>query len=348
MRIGFNVLPLQTGHKVRGIGLYTKNLLRELKKSREVQIVEFEDIDKLANVDLVHYPFFDLFFSSLPNKKKFPTVVTIHDVIPLVFSKYYPVGIKGWINLQLQKRALNNVKAIITDSVSAKEDIAKYLKVPPEKIYPVYLGVSDSFKIIRDELKLDILKQKYDLPETFALYIGNVNWNKNLSALAKACVNANTTLVLIGSGFEERENLDHPELKYFKDFLKEYESNPLIKILGYVGEDDLPLIINLSKMVLLPSFYEGFGLPILEAQACGVPVITSNVSSMPEVAGKGAILVDPSDEEEIEQAVKVLLVNSAKRAELIKKGLQNVARFSWKKTADETIKVYQFALKAQQ
>ncbi len=345
MKIGFNVLPLQTGHKVRGIGLYTKNLLSELKKSREVQIVEFEDIEKVENVDLVHYPFFDLFFKSLPNKKKFPTVVTIHDVIPLIFSKYYPVGVKGWISLHLQKRALGNVKAVITDSVSSKEDIFKYLRVPEEKMYPVYLGVSDSFKIIRDEQKLDMLKQKYNLPETFALYIGNVNWNKNLLALAKACVNANTALVLIGSGLEERENLGHPELRSFKAFLKEYENNPLVKILGYISEDDLPVIINLSKMVLLPSFYEGFGLPILEAQACGVPVITSNVSSMPEVAGKGAILVDPSDRKEVEQAIMILLTNSTRREQLIKKGLQNVARFSWRKTADETIKVYKFALK---
>ncbi|MDO8619187.1 MAG: glycosyltransferase family 1 protein [Candidatus Daviesbacteria bacterium] len=344
MKVGFNILPLKTGHNVRGVGTYTRNILDQLKELSDIEIIEFEDINKINDVDLVYYPFFDLFQHSLPIKKKFPTVVMIHDVIPLIFPQYYPAGVRGSINLLLQKLSLKNVKAIITNSQTSKNDIAKYLNVPLEKIYPVYLSIGDNFKVIKTQETLEKIKEKYNLPDEFALYIGSTNWNKNLLNLAKACVQASTNLVLIGAGFSQRDNLDHPELRPLKFFLKEFEGNKLIKILGFIEEDDLVSIINISNMLLLPSFYEGFGLPILEAQACGVPVITSSVSSVPEVAGEGALLVNPEKIDEIEKAIKILTKDNLKREYLIKKGFENVSKFSWEKTADETIRVFKLAL----
>ncbi len=344
MRIGFNIKPLKTGHKLRGIGSYTQNLLEQLRKRKDIEVVEFEDIDNVGNVDLVHYPFFDLFKRTLPNQKNIPMVVTIHDAIPLKFSQYYPMGFKGSINLLLQKRALQKASAVITDSYCSKVDINKYLKVDNDKIFTVYLGVSDEFKIIKDPRFLKQVAQKYHLPEKFVLFVGNVNWNKNLSNLANACDNFGVNLVLVGSGFNTRENLKHPELQSFSNFLKKYGNNPLIKITGFVEPEDLPKVINLASALALPSYYEGFGLPILEAQACKVPVITSNISSMPEVAGEGAILVDPGDVTQIEGAIKEVLNDEQKRVDLIERGLKNVAKFSWEKCAQNTTNVYKSVL----
>lgn len=340
MKVAFCSLPLTTGHNTRGIGVYTRNLLEAFKKYPEIQIQEFGDLSEVEGADIVHYPFFDLFASSLTVQKKISTVVTIHDVIPLVYSKHYPVGIKGSWNNFLQKRALKNISAIITDSQVSKKDIVKYLGVAEKKVQVVPLAPASHFQRIKDSKILDEVKNKYHLPEEFALYTGNVNWNKNLLNLTEAALRAGIDLVLIGKSFEEKENLDHPEMRSFKNFLDQYSGNPKVHILGFVQDEDLVAITNLATVLLLPSLVEGFGLPILEAQLCGVPVITSNISSMPEVAGQGALLVDPNSVESIAQAIIEIKDNKKAREYLIKEGLNNIQRFSWDNTAQETIKVY--------
>lgn len=343
MKVAFNSFPLQSEHQTRGIGSYTKNLLAELKKDPAIKIQEFSDLSEVRDVDLVHYPFFDLFQNSLPLRKNFPTVITIHDVTPLVFPDYYPSGLRGVLNLLLQKLALRSVKAIITDSVASKKDLTKYLDINPEIIFPVYLAASAGFKKINNQQMLDMVAKKYNLPQRYVLYFGNVNWNKNLNNLAAAAMLANIDLVLVGKSFGERNNLNHPELTSFIEFLKGFKDNPKVHIFDYLPEEDLVSLINLAKLVLLPSFYEGFGLPILEAQACGTPVITGNISSMPEVGGEGVLYVGPDDVNGISEAIKKIINDSGLKEDLVSKGFKNVNKFSWKRTAQETIKVYQYA-----
>lgn len=339
MKVAFCSLPLKTGHKTRGIGVYTRNLLEALKKQEGIQTQEFGNLAEVKSADIVHYPFFDLFQHSLPWQKPFPTVVTIHDVIPLVYSQHYPPGIRGSWNNFLQRRALQDVSAVITDSAASKKDIVQYLKVPGEKIHVVPLAPASHFQKINDDKILKRVKDKYNLPQEFALYTGNVNWNKNLLNLTEATLKADTNLVLVGKSFEERKNLDHPEMQSFKQFLHQYYNNPKVHILGFVEDEDLVAITNLAKVVMLPSFAEGFGLPILEAQICETPVITSSVSSMPEVAGKGALLVDSGSVEDIVEAFKK--IDDKKISDnLVKEGLENVKRFSWEITAKETAQVY--------
>lgn len=345
MKIGINIKALHSYSSYRGIGLYTKQLIEALKKYTNEEIFIIEENDSQIKLDVIHFPFFDLFFHTLPIFKKFPTVVTVHDVIPLVFPNHYPSGIRGNINNFLQKIALKSSKAIITDSESSKRDILNYLGVRRDKVHRVYLAPSDNFRQIKDKIILANLKRKYELPDKFILYVGDVNWNKNLINMADACVMAKADLVLVGSAFEKQENLIHPELKSFSEFLKNFSQNPRIHILGFVPDEDLVSIYNLASILLLPSFYEGFGLPILEAQACGIPVITSNVSSMPEVADQGALLVNPYKVSEITEAIKKIINQSYFREQLIKEGLINVKRFSWKKTAQETVKVYYHVLR---
>ena len=182
MRVAINTFPLKSGHKNRGTGYYTRYLLEYLKKNGSVEIEEFSKLSSLKDVDVVHYPWFDLYFHTLPIIKRFPTIVTIHDVIPLLFPKYYPVGWKGRINLSLQKLALGNCKFIITDSQSSKIDILKYLKVSEEKIIVIPLAADSIFRVLNNPQPLRI-KRKYNLPNQFLMYVGDANWSKNLSFL---------------------------------------------------------------------------------------------------------------------------------------------------------------------
>lgn len=346
MKVAFCSSPLQSGHKTRGIGSYTRNLLQFLQKREDVEIEEFTDINQIKHTDIVHYPFFDLFQRTLPLRKKFRTVVTIHDVTPLVFAEFYPSGIRGSLKNLWQKLALRNIGAVITDSRTSERDIVKYLGVKAEKVFGVYLAASEVFHPIKDLPKLRSVKHKFRLPDRFVVYVGSVNWNKNLLNLTEGALRAGVEIVFMGGDFKNRTELDHPEKRSFREFLQRYSNNPKVHILGFVSEDDLIKVLSLAECLLLPSFYEGFGLPILEAQSCGVPVVTGDVSSMPEVAGRGALLVDPYNPAGISQAIREVSENKMLRRKLTDLGFENVKKFSWEKTAEETVKVYQQVMAA--
>lgn len=333
-----------TGHSGRGVGVYGDELLKAIdaiKESDVIEVVEFSEIDELKEIDLVHFLTFDLFQKSLPSNLALPFVVTVHDVTPLVFSKHYPSGIRGKFNLYFQKKALKKASKIITVSEASKKDIVRYLGIKEDKVAIVYSGISKEFKEIKEKEKLEGVKKKYNLPGQFAFYSGNVNWNKNILNMAEATLDAGLDLVIVGKSFTNRNHLDHPELKSFKSFLDKYDGNSKIHILGFVPTKEMVSILNLASVALFVSFYEGFGFPILEAQKCGVPVITSNTSSMPEVGGKGALFIDPEKVNEIKDAIRLIMNDEKLRAELIKKGFENSNRFSWEKCARETIAVYQ-------
>ncbi len=232
MKIAINIFPLQSGHKNRGIGYYTRNLVDNLKKDSTIDVQEFLKLNEIKEADLVHYPWFDFFFHTLPIKKPFPTAVTIHDVIPLKFREQYPVGLRGKVNFFLQKLALRSCRFIITDSKTSKDDIVKYLKVPADKIRVIPLAADPKFRVLNDA-KLIQTKRKYHLPDQFLLYVGDANWVKNLPFLVKGFNEIikspdfdNVRLVLVGGVFLKNvENMDHPELESLKQvnrMIKEY------------------------------------------------------------------------------------------------------------------------------
>ncbi|PJE68881.1 hypothetical protein COU96_02790, partial [Candidatus Shapirobacteria bacterium CG10_big_fil_rev_8_21_14_0_10_38_14] len=186
--------------------------------------------------DIVHYPYFDLFWLTLPIKKPKPTVVTIHDVIPLVFPQHFPLGIKGKIKFKIQKFSLKGVKAVITDSKNSKKDIANWLAYPKEKIYVIPLAPGKEFRPITNRQSLVATKQKYQLPDTFVLYVGDVNYNKNIPGLIKAFDKLKTPfknlkLVLVGKAFEEQSLKETEEIL---QLIKALNLNNQIKILGWV------------------------------------------------------------------------------------------------------------------
>lgn len=337
MKIGF--YSTQDKYKVWGVGVYAKNLLAALHKIPNTSIQEFSNISEISDADVVHYPYFEFFRKSMPYRIKFPIVVTLHDITPLLFPKHYPPGVYGTVMAFLQKIVLRRVDAVITDSDSSKHDIEHLLGVAPEKIFRVYLASDPGFMVIHDNARLRETVRKYKLQDKFLIYVGNINWNKNIYSIAQASVALGLDLYLIGKNFNQRDNLDHAELASFKAFLQKFGNNPLIHMPGFIPQEDLVSIMNLGTCLMMPSYYEGFALPILEAQACNLPVVTSNVSSMPEVAGKGAILVDPEDLKQIISAVRSLQNPNFKR-KLVHDGAENVKRFSWKKCAEETLAVY--------
>lgn len=330
-------------HRVRGAGFYVNNLISSLRKyfpQNEYLLIERgQKFPK--NTDLAHYPYFEPFFLTLPWRQPVKTVVTVHDLTPLVFPDQFPKGLKGEIKWQRQKLVLKNAAAIIADSFSSKKDIAKFTSISLEKIFVVYLAQGEEFRRLEAEnWKLEIRK-KYNLPEKFVLYVGDVTWNKNLPRLVRATGQVKLPLVMVGKALVD---MDFDKNNFWSRDLIEVQNltknNPEIICLGFVPTDDLVKIYNLATVFAMPSIYEGFGLPVLEAMSCGVPVVASQKGSLPEVAGNAAYFVDPLSIDDIAKGIQEV-INSEKLAkQLSKKGLLRAASFSWEKTAGETIKVY--------
>jgi len=343
MKIAIDVSPLQTGHKVRGIGFYLEHLKNSLVKYFvNNEYVFFQRGEKIPkDVDLVHFPYFEPFFLALPIYKRFKTVVTVHDLTPIVFPKAFPRGLKGEIKWKLQKYSLKRADALITDSNSSKKDIQKFAGIEEKKISVVYLAAGEAFrKLDYGDWKLETQKQ-YSLPNHFVLYVGDVTWNKNLPRLLDAIAEIDIPLVMVGKNLvNESYDKNNPWNHDLNRVWELSKKNKKVLRLGFVPDNDLVKIYNLTTAFIMPSLYEGFGLPILEAMACGSPVITSKEGSLEEVAGNAAYYVDAYDYKSIANGIKTVFEDVNLQKELSQKGTENIKRFSWKKTAVETLNVY--------
>ena len=255
----------------------------------------------------------------------------------MIFPEHFPPGIRGNLKFQIQKFSLKNTKAIITDSENSKKDLFKYLNYPKNKIHVVPLAPAEEFKELKIENYKLKIKQKYQLPEKFILYVGDVNYNKNIPGLIKALsgLKEKMSLVLVGKAFKD-ENLK--ETREILQLINSLKLEKKVLRLGWIPDKDLVAVYNLASVYCQPSFYEGFGLPVLEAMACGCPVVAAKTSSLSEICGSAAVMVDPND---INDMIRGLGEAINKREELIKKGLLQAKKFSWQKTAQQTYEVYQ-------
>ncbi|MBI3103897.1 glycosyltransferase family 4 protein [Candidatus Daviesbacteria bacterium] len=348
--MAINTIPLNSAHKDRGIGYYTQNLVDNLKKDPNLSIQTFTGISEVVDVDIIHYPWFDFFFRTLPVKRPAPTVVTIHDVIPLKFKDHYPQGIRGRINLFFQKRALRKCTAVITDSKAAKKDIVEFLKIAQEKISIIPLAADEDFKILPDA-DLIRTRRKYNLHERFLLYVGDANWVKNLPFLIEVFQDLikekgleDLKLVLVGGAFLKKvEDIDHPELESLKktnSLIKSYNLENRVTRVGRVEKKELVALYNLATLYIQPSIYEGFGLPVLEAMSCGVPVVSSKAGSLLEVGGEAAVYFDPDNKQQLKSILISLLENKSLQDKLSSLGLKQAKKFSWEKVAGQTLEVY--------
>jgi glycosyltransferase involved in cell wall biosynthesis len=256
---------------------------------------------------------------------------------PFLFPETFPVHHRIYLqsNIRLAGRKADR---IITVSQNSKEDIVKILKVSEKKVSVVYNGVSEEFKKIDDPLLFSSFKKKHNLPDKIILYVGTIQPRKNVDILLK-----------IFHDLKKEKRIEHKLVIIGRDgwLYNSVEDqirslnleNDVIRIKN-LSDEELPIIYNISDLFVYPSSYEGFGLSILEAMACGVPVIASNLSSIPEVVGDAGILVDPRNCEEIKDAVYKLISNEALRQHYVKKGLERASRFSWDNAAACLIRIY--------
>jgi glycosyltransferase involved in cell wall biosynthesis len=338
VKVAIDISPTTSGHSTRGIGVYTKNLLSELQKINDIKIIPFENSKKPPKADLIHYPYFDMFFHTLPILCDTPRVVTLHDVIPLVFPENFDSGKKGKINLWLQKIALKNTQGIITDSNASKIDIINRLSYPQEKIHVVYLAAGQYFKQITNSKKLGSIKEKYQLPHEYLLYVGDVNWNKNLPNLLKSIKLTRRNLVFVGKAFLDENLLP---VKEINSLIKNLKIEKLVSKLGFIEDDELASVYNLAEVTIVPSLYEGFGLPVVESMACGTPVICSSTSSLTEIGGDAAIYCSANNPEDIAAKINNFMsLNENSKREIKEMSLRQALKFSWKRTAEEVFRAY--------
>jgi glycosyltransferase involved in cell wall biosynthesis len=268
-------------------------------------------------------------------------IITIHDLSWIYYPESFTFLNRLYFKVFLPL-SIKRADKIIVDSDSTKRDLIKEFNIKEEVIKRVYLGVNENFKTINDSVKLNEIKNKYKLPDKFILAISTLLPRKNFEGIIKAFSKVHSDidckLVIVGKKGWLYDNI----FKTVKDFnLKDN-----IIFTGYVPDDDLVYLYNLAELFVLPSFYEGFGLPLLEAMACGCPVLASNVSSIPEVVGDAACLVDPYNIEAISAGIKNVLKDGDLRKSMIEKGFKQSKKFSWEKCAKETIAVYEELLNA--
>lgn len=352
MHIAVDISPLSTGHGVRGVGAYTKWLVEALQRYESKHLYSFfvRGQELPQKVDLVHYPYFDPYFLTLPLRKPLPAVVTVHDLTPLVFPEHFAAGIRGRLKWYIQRWSLKGITRAIADSENSKRDVLRFTKVPACRIDVVHLAPSEGFIRSRDTVLLSGMKKKHNLPARFILYVGDVNWNKNVIGLIEAFINIKYTnqkskseklnLVLVGKAFE---NADFPEVRVIRSKIETAGLNREVRFLGYVPDEELPALYSLAATAVQPSYYEGFGLPVLEAMACGCPVVVARGSSLDEIAGP-AIRVGHEPEAITEGITRALEMSQDERHRLIEAQFAWVQRFSWQKVARDTVASYEKAL----
>lgn len=259
-------------------------------------------------------------------------VVTVHDLSPVVLPEYYDMKRRLWHWSVGFRRTLNRADKIIAVSEYTKRELVDVLGLDANKITVVYQGIDHTrYKPELEQARLRDVRNRYGLPGEFILYVGTLEPRKNVDGLLKAWEAMNVKVPIVVAG--------KPGWKYGDIFKMAQKSSRrrLIQFLGFVPEADKPYVIKLARALAFPSLYEGFGLPVLEAMAVGTPVVTSSVTSLPEVVGDAGLLVNPYNIEEITFALDQLLRDEGLRARLTEKGLLRAKDFSWEKTASQTL-----------
>jgi glycosyltransferase involved in cell wall biosynthesis len=368
MKIGIDVRVLE--RKMTGVGRYLLNILKNLPECDNQndyflfsygKLPQYEK-ERIKSIPTLKFtpqgifqkaisPFWlnfvlpkylekykiDLFFSPnhfLPLKKIKPkSIVVIHDVFHKIDKNFHPLYYRKYADLLL-KRAVKYTELIVTISESSKRDIIRFYNVPEEKIKVIYEAAEEIFQPRNlSEFEKIKLREKYNLPEKFILYIGVLEKRKNIDGIIKIADlikdKTETPIFLFGRiGYEGNQ------------YIKEIKKRRNIQYKGFVENQDLPYIYNLATIFLFPSFYEGFGLPVLEAMQSGVPVLTSNTSSLPEIVGEAGLMHEPRDFENFAKDIIKLLEDRNFYDKMKNKGLEQAKKFSWKKTTIEVVDLF--------
>lgn len=359
MKIGICV---RTWGELGGIGVYTRsivNALIQLDKKNEYCLLysnpahmgNFKSADNVKEIfvpahgkwmwDQWAVPRYarrekiDVLFHTkfaIPFLAKCKTAMVLHGTERFVFPEHHQTA-DLWFFKTVYPQYLKQASLILAVSERAKIDIIERLNINPEKIKVAYLAADPIFRVVQDSALLSSVRDKYRLPVSFLLFVGHIYPGKNVARLLRAFARLRRyieiKLVIAGS----------PRWKYQKDFdlINQLGIEDHVVLAGHVPQDDLVAFYNLAKAAVFPSHYESFGLINVEANACGCPLVTSRTGGSSEAAGEGAVYVDPLDENDLFEGISRILSNEALRKQLIEKGFENAKRFSWEKTARETL-----------
>jgi glycosyltransferase involved in cell wall biosynthesis len=318
-----------------GIDRYSQEIakrlnVKKIETRRYLSLIEAYRLSRIVQNlnDIVHFPSQDFARHALFLKN--PFIITVHDLIRSCFG-FAKETITERLLLRLDRRGIKQARHIIAVSHNTRNDLIKYLEIPGEKISVVYNGVDHNiFKPYNVRL----------LDKPYILYVGSERPRKNLGRLLEAFAKLKSEfpeLKLVKIGIAGRSE------KYRREVLRRVNSLGIasdVIFAEYISELELAHYYSSACLLAYPSLYEGFGLPPLEAMACGCPVVTSNTSSLPEVVGEAGILINPYDTDSLVKAIKRVLTDARLREDMVRKGLAQAKRFSWEKAARETQEVY--------
>lgn len=303
--------------------------------------IAFPRAGRELGANLLHVPYW-----GSPLRSPIPTVVTVHDLIPLLLRNYRG-GPLARLYTGLVAAAARGAQEIITDSHASKADIVAQLHLPAERVSAIHLAANDSFRPAPPTWRMDpAVAAKYNLPAEYILYLGGSDVRKNLVGLLHAysyigpAIGDQFPLVLAG----RPPALTSPRFPNLRGLVAELEIGDWVHWTGFVDEADKPTLYRGAAVVVQLSRYEGFGLTPLEAMACGTPVVVSDRSSLPEVVGAAGFCLDPDDVQGVAGAIIACCIQDDLRADLRQRGLEQAGRFSWRRTAGQTLQVYRQAL----
>lgn len=336
-----------------GIGSYTESLICALKKFvPQINVLEMADgatadqrtpnrilreqfvIPRFAarsRAEILHLTGF-----ACPFRASCPVVLDAHDMVGVLFAENFPLAARFYWSKYLPF-TLRFAQRLIVPSESAKKDVVRLAKIPAGQIHVIPHGRNSNFGPILDQQVLKEVQQRLNLPSDFLLFVSTLEPRKGvdtlIDAFARIAGRIPEDLVIVGRRGWYWEKLVRN--------VQEVGLENRVHFLDYIADKDLPPIYNLAKVFVFPSRYEGFGLTVLEAMSCGTPVISSNASSLPEVAGDAAVLVPPDDAEQLADEMMRVTADPSLRQELRMRGLEQAQKFSWERAAEETVRVYE-------
>ncbi len=346
MIIGIDDRTTKNQYKGRGIGNYTEHIIEWLPKVDPDVRIETRDFSK---VDVFLQP---NFWDGFP-RVSCPRVLMIHDLVPLATKRFSEKGVlanflKGLL-YRWKLRSVKKADAILVNSDNTKKDVVRSVGVGADAVHRVYLGVDEEFRT-----QDPVPKEERG---NYILFVGGVEVNKNILRLVQAFANLKTQnsklksttqisklkLIMPGGQFVNKDKI---ETKMIRAKVRKLGIEDTVEFPGFVARKDLVELYRKALVFVYPSYYEGFGFPVLEAMACGTPVVTSNASSLPEVGGDAVVYVDPFGVESIAEGIKkVLHFDNSNYQRIIQKGLLQSEKFSWEKCARETLSVLRSVLK---
>jgi glycosyltransferase involved in cell wall biosynthesis len=329
------ILPPGAEEAVVCTGTNVEKITPSLKYYSLREQVDLPRILRRKKIDLLHSPHFNI-----PLIRVCPTVVTIHDVIYLACREDLPSFVGRMYYRAMMAAAVRRADRIITDSEYSKRDIQRFFKAEDDRLDVIYPGIDQSIRKNVDSVKLCEVKSRLGIVSPYLIYTGIYKLRKNHAGLLQAFKTfvdqgGHAQLVIAGPMEEGEEML--------RRLARDLGVADRVVFTGFVDDRDLPALYSGASVYACPSLYEGFGFTVLEAMACGIPVVCSKETSLPEVAGAAALYADARNPQEFGNALYQVFSDQALRAMLVSKGTNNLQRFQWKHAAEQTLAVYEKA-----